>query len=94
MESLEDENKDKEWMTQLLLDLQSEEGIKMDKVREARHNKTQEELLKKTVSGKTVKELLTQFEKNDDIESVSIPIDSIDDHWSCYHEILRRRKKE
>ena len=82
LNAMEEENeKEKEWMTQLLLDLQSEDGVKMDKVRAARHDKTQQELLSKVVKGKTVKELLEQFKKNTDIPESSIPIDNIDEHW-------------
>lgn len=77
----EDDEKEKEWMTQLLMDLQSEDGVKLDKVRAARHDKTQQELLKKVIKGKTVKELLEEFKSNNDIPESSIPIDNIDDHW-------------
>lgn len=76
-----EEGKEKEKMTQLLLDLQSEDGVKMDKVRAARHDKTQKELLDKTINGKTIKELLEEFKSNNDVPESSIPVDNIDEHW-------------
>lgn len=82
LQSMEEDNeKEKEWLTQLLLDLQTEDGVKLDKVRAARHDKTQKELLSKVIKGKSVKELLEQFKTNNDIPETSIPIDNIDEHW-------------
>lgn len=75
------DKEDTEKMKDLLLDIQSDSGIKMNKARAQRHEKMQEELLKKEVHGKTVKQLLEQFKKNDSIPETSIPVDSIDDHW-------------
>ena len=72
---------DKEWLAQVLLDIQQDEGVKMDKVRLARHTKTKEELLKKTIGDQSIKQLLDQFQTNNSIPESSIPIDSIDDHW-------------
>ena len=77
----EQDEKDAEWMREVLFDLQSNEGIKMNKARAARHDETQKQLLKKTIRNRTVKELLDQFETNDDIKESSIPIDNIDPHW-------------
>lgn len=65
----------------LLFDIQSDEGIKISKTRTERHDKMQAELLKKEIRGKTIKQLLDQFESNDDIPETSIPVDSIDEHW-------------
>ena len=82
LNSLEyDSEEDKQWMSELLLDLQSEEGVKMDKVRAARHDKTQKELMSKVINGQTVKQMLEHFARNDDIPETEIPVDSIDDHW-------------
>ena len=80
MDALEQEQ-DKEKTAQLLMDIQSEEAIGMNKARQERHDKTQKELLTKTVRNKTIKELLDHFETNNNIPETSIEIDSIDDHW-------------
>ena len=77
---LDEEESDK--MKDLLFDIQSDEGVKINKTRALRHDKMQQELLKKEVKGKTVKELLEQFESNDDIPETSIPVESIDPAWS------------
>lgn len=77
----ESDQAESDWMKNVLMDLQSNEGIRMNKARAERHDKMQEELLKKEVRGKTVMQLLDQFATNDDIEETSIPVDSIDDHW-------------
>lgn len=76
---LDDEDSDK--MKDMLFDIQSSEGVKINKTRALRHDKMQQELLKKEVKGKTVKQLLDQFASNDDIPTTSIPVDSIDEHW-------------
>lgn len=77
----ESEQEESDWMKNVLIDLQSNEGIRMNKARAERHDKMQAELLKKEVRGKSVMQLLDQFSSNDDIEETAIPIDSIDDHW-------------
>ena len=77
------DNEEDEKFTDIFLDIQSDEGIRINKTRSLRHEKMQEELLKKEVRGKTVKELLDQFETNDDIVESSIPVDSIDNHWKA-----------
>lgn len=73
----EEEEKFKE----LLLSLQAEDGIKMDKARADRYDAMQKELLKKQIRGKKVSDIIKQFESNDDIPETALPIDSIDDHW-------------
>lgn len=73
----EEEEKFKE----LLLSLQAEDGIKMDKARSDRYDLMQKELLKKEIRGKKVSDIIKQFETNDDIPESAIPVDSIDDHW-------------
>ena len=77
----ETDQAESDWMKEVLIDLQSSEGIRMNKARTERHDKMQTELLKKEVRGKSVKALMDQFATNDDIEESAIPIDSIDDHW-------------
>ena len=78
--ALDDEESDK--MKDLLFDIQSDEGIKINKTRALRHDKMQQELLKKEVKGRTVKQLLDQFASNEDLPTISIPVESIDEHWS------------
>lgn len=77
----ETEQEESDWLKNVLIDLQSNEGIRMNKARAERHDKMQSELLKKEVRGKSVLNLLDQFKTNDDIKESSIPVDSIDDHW-------------
>lgn len=72
---------DSEWLKDVLLDLQSDEGVKMNAARIARMNQTRKDILGKEVEGKTVGELLQEFKRNDDIPEESVPIDSIDDSW-------------
>jgi len=50
----ETEQGESEWLKNVLIDLQSNEGIRMNKARAERHDKMQAELLKKEVRGKTV----------------------------------------
>jgi hypothetical protein len=80
LENPEDKN-DSDWLKDLLVDLQSEEGIKMNAARKSRMNQTKEEILTKEINGKTVGDLLKQFKENDDIPEESIPIETIDDNW-------------
>ena len=77
---IDEEEDDK--FKELLFDIQSDEGIKINKARAERHDKMQAELLKKEIRGKSVGELLEQFETNDDIPETSIPVDSIDTDWA------------
>ena len=77
----EKDQKEADWLRNVLIDLQSSEGIRMNKARSERHDKMQEELLKKEVRGKSVLQMLDQFASNDDIKETAIPVDSIDEHW-------------
>jgi len=81
LDSNEMSKEDEDWIKNVLIDLQNDSGIKMDKARTARMDKVQKAFLEKEVDGKSVKQLLDQFQKNEDIPETSIPIDSIDDHW-------------
>ena len=73
---------DDEKIKSILIDLQSDDGgIKMSAARKSRMQKAREEILGKEINGKSIKELLNEFKRNDDIPETAIPIDSIDDHW-------------
>lgn len=66
----------------ILIDIQSNDGgVKMDKARTDRMNKTRKELLQKQLKGKSVKELLDQFHTDNDLKEEPLPIDSIDEGW-------------
>lgn len=73
--------KDMEDLKDILIDIESEEGVNMNAARSNRYLKMQKEILTKEVSGRTVKELLDSFKENSSLEEESIPIDSIDDSW-------------
>ena len=76
-----DDDKEMEDLKEILLDIESEEGVNMNAVRSNRYYKTQKEILNKKVSGKSVKELLDSFKENSTLKEQEIPIDSIDDQW-------------
>ena len=75
------DSQESEWLKDLLVDLQSDEGIKMNAARTSRMNKSREELMTKEVKGKTVKQLLDEFKSNESLPTEELPVDSIDDHW-------------
>jgi len=76
-----DNDEDSESIKNLLIDIQSDEGVKLDKSRKARFDKAQKDYMDTKIRGKKVSDLLKQFETNNDLPETSIPIDSIDDHW-------------
>lgn len=65
----------------LLIDIQSSDGVKMNQARIDRMNKSRKELLKKQLNGKSIKDLLDQFESNNNLKEEALPIDSIDEGW-------------
>lgn len=78
--------KDSEWLKDVLLDIQSTDGPQlMNKARIARRDQARKDILGKEVAGKTIKQLLEDFKKNEDIPEESIPIDTIDDSWHHLH---------
>lgn len=76
-----DTDEESEWLKDLLMDLQSDKGIKMSAARVDRMNKSRKEILGKEVDHKTVGELLKEFKENDNIPEEEIPVESIDDSW-------------
>ena len=83
LESLNQENDEDEEQNvqELLIDLQNDDGVKMNKARKSRMEQTRKDLDKKQIGNKTVKELLDEFETNDDIPETDIPVDSIEESW-------------
>ena len=81
LEQPDDKNED-EWLKDILIDLASDSGgVKMNAARVSRMNQARKDILGKEIESKSIKELLEEFKKNDDIPESSIPIESIDDHW-------------
>lgn len=78
-----EDNKESEWMKDILVDLASDSGsgVKMNAARVSRMNQARKDILGKEIENKSIKDLLEEFKKNDDIPESSIPIDSIDEHW-------------
>ena len=70
------------WLKDVLLTISSSDGsTTMNAARISRMNQARKDILGKDVNGKTVKQLLEDFKKNEDIPESEIPIDSIDEHW-------------
>lgn len=93
------DKEDEEKFKDLLIDIQSNDGIKMNKARADRYDKMQAELLKKEIRGKTIKKLLEDFEEIDDLPESSIPVDSIDDRWqhlkfNSFNEVYTEKTME
>lgn len=76
-----DDDKSKEIMKDILMDIQSDEGVKMNKARADRMTNTRKEFLKKEINGTSVKALMDKFETDNEIEEYEFPIDTIDDSW-------------
>ena len=81
LENPTDKN-DEDWLKDILIDLNTDDGgVKMNAARVSRMNQARKDILGKQIESKSIKELLEEFKKNDDIPESSIPIESIDDHW-------------
>lgn len=80
-EALDNIDPEDQQVKQLLLDLQSEDGIKMNAARRERYDKIRDGILTKEIKNKTVKQLLEEFEKNNEMPESSVPIDTIDESW-------------
>ena len=74
-------DKEAEWMKNILMDLQSDESIRMNNARKSRMEKSKKDLMNKQVNGKSVSTLLKDFKKDDDIKPKDIKIDSLDESW-------------
>lgn len=76
-----DDSEENEQLKELLLDIQSDDGVKMNQARTDRMQATRKELLKKQINGKSVADLMDQFSKNYDLKEAGVEIDSIDETW-------------
>lgn len=65
----------------LLVDIESKEGVNLNAARQSRYNQLQTEMLDKKVDGKTIKQLLDDFKQEKSLPEEAIPIDNIDDAW-------------
>ena len=74
---------DDEELKQILYDLQdnAETGPKISSTRAARITKNQDDLMKKKVNGKSVKEMINNSNKPVELPEKSIPIKTINDEW-------------
>lgn len=81
LEKNDPDDEDNEWLKDVLLDLQSEDGIKMNAARKSRMEESKKVLLTKEVNGKSVAKLMEEFQKNDDIKPMELKIDSMDESW-------------
>ena len=68
---------------EIIMDLQdnSDEGPKLSSTRVARISRAQDELMKKKVEGKTVKELVNDSNKPKELPEKEVPIKTINDEW-------------
>ena len=78
--SIDNNKEDKEWLTKLIVDLQSDEGININKARISRMNTLNSEFLNKEIDGKSISTYLKNAVSKD-IETDTIPIDSMNEEW-------------
>ena len=72
---------DDEWTKQLLVDLQSSEGVPLNKARKSRMEQTRKDFENKEINGESVSQLMDSFEKDIDIKPKEIDIDNINEGW-------------
>ena len=65
----------------ILVDLQSSEGVKMNKARTDRMNATRKEFLNKEINGRSISSLLKGFSTDIQLKEEPINIDSLDEGW-------------
>lgn len=72
-----------EQLKQILIDLQdnSDDGPKLSSTRVNRINKAQDELMKKNVNGKSVKEMINNSNKPKELPEKALPIKTINEEW-------------
>ena len=72
-----------EQIKQIIMDLQdnSDIGPKLSSTRVNRINKAQDELMKKKVNGKSVKEMINISNKPEELPEKALPIKTINDEW-------------
>ena len=75
-------DKDKQWIAGVIDDIESDEGtVKINKARAARMSKLNQDILKKQLKGKSIKDYL-EHKNNKEIPKDNIPIDSINEEWN------------
>ena len=72
---------DSEWLKNILIDLQSEEGVQMNSARASRMQEARKAFLKSKLKGKSISKLLEEFKEDNNLPEETIPIDTIDDNW-------------
>lgn len=80
IENIDLNQKDKEWVAQLVDELRSEEGVNISKTRAERMSKLDAELLKKQINGKSIKKYI-EDSKIKELEKDDIPVDSMNEDW-------------
>lgn len=80
MDNIDKSPEDKEWLANVIADLQSEGGPDISKTRQARLNKANEDFLEKSIKGRKIKDMLADS-TSQDIPTDNIPIDSMNEDW-------------
>ena len=80
MDNIDKSPEDKEWLANVIADLQSEGGPDISKTRQARLNKANEDFLEKSIKGRKIKDMLAAS-TSQDIPTDNIPIDSMNEDW-------------
>lgn len=71
-----------DYIKQLVIDLRnsSPDGVTIEPTRAARMRKINDEFVKKTIAGKTVQDIISNF-NDDPLPETQLPIDTINDDW-------------
>lgn len=80
IDKLEDDDKIKEIINQLELDI--EDGPVMNNARKARISKLQKDFLDKNINGKSVRQLIEDDDKIEDLPVTKLEIDTVNEEWS------------
>lgn len=80
IDKLEDDEKIKEIINQLELDV--EDGPDMNNARKARISKLQKDFLDKNIEGKSVRQMIEEDDKIKDLPETKLEIDTINDEWN------------
>ena len=75
-----DNDVNKEWLASLIDDLQSDEGININKTRAARMNSLNSQIMEKDLNGKSIKDYIAEA-KVKPIPTDTIPINSMNEEW-------------
>ena len=75
---------DKEWLANIIDDLQSDSNVNISATRAARMSNLNDKLYKKILNGKSIKDYISEG-KAKPIPKDNIPIDSINEEWQDIH---------